>query len=56
MLWVHLIEKAGVGHEHTVVGCALYKHPPLVQGGWLDFGRPTGSNQTARLGACVHVS
>jgi len=37
VLRVHFIEKPSVGHEDTVIGCALDKHSPLVNGGWLDL-------------------
>lgn len=56
VLRIHLIEEPGVRHEDTVIGGALYKDPPLVQGRWLDLGRATGSDQPARLWTSVHVT
>ena len=56
MVGVHFVEKPSVGHEGTIVGRALNKHPPLLKAGWLDFPGPSGSNHPAGLWPSEHVT
>ena len=55
VLGVHFIKESCVWHEHTIVGRTLDKHPPFVQGGWFDLGRPACTNDTTSLCPGEHV-
>ena len=40
MLRVNFIKESGIWHKHSVVGCALYKHPPFLQRCRFNYPEP----------------
>ena len=57
MISVHLVEEAGVRHQHPVVAGALHEHPPPRQVSWLHpAAAPPRPHQLARLLPREHVA
>ena len=56
MLRINFIEESSIWHKHSVVGCALYKHPPFLQRCRFNSSRTTSSNKITSLRSSVHIT